>query len=43
MQAAAGIVADSIAEQEWQETVNKSQALQTAIEMAENIEDISCY
>ena len=43
VQAAAGIVADSIAEQEWQETVNKSQALQTAIEMAENIEDISCY
>ena len=35
VQAAAGIVADSIPENEWQETENKSKALLRAAEMAE--------
>ncbi|MEN9358084.1 MAG: hypothetical protein RL695_2255, partial [Pseudomonadota bacterium] len=35
VQAAAGIVADSVPESEWQETENKSRALLRAAEMAE--------
>jgi len=35
VQAGAGIVADSIPEKEWEETVNKAKALMKAIEMAE--------
>jgi anthranilate synthase component I len=34
VQAGAGIVADSIPESEWQETVNKSKALLSAAELA---------
>ena len=37
MQAGAGIVADSIPENEYQETVNKAKALIKAIEIAENV------
>jgi anthranilate synthase component 1 len=36
VQAGAGIVADSVPEQEYMETVNKARALFRAIEMAEN-------
>jgi anthranilate synthase component I len=43
IQVAAGIVADSIPIHEWEETVNKSQALLTAIDVAENMQDLSCY
>ncbi|RUM28144.1 MAG: anthranilate synthase component I [Aquifex sp.] len=35
VQAGAGIVADSVPEKEWEETVNKAKALMKAIEMAE--------
>ncbi|GAB6066454.1 anthranilate synthase component I [Aquifex pyrophilus] len=35
VQAGAGIVADSVPEREWEETVNKAKALMKAIEMAE--------
>ena len=35
-QAGAGVVADSVPEKEYQETLNKSKALLKAIEMAEN-------
>ena len=36
MQAAAGIVADSIVENEWLETENKAKAVIRAAELAEN-------
>lgn len=36
VQAAAGIVADSIAENEWLETENKAKAVIRAAELAEN-------
>ena len=39
VQAGAGIVADSIPEKEWEETVNKAKALMKAIEMAEVSEE----
>ncbi|NPB07924.1 MAG: anthranilate synthase component I [Aquificae bacterium] len=35
VQAGAGIVADSVPEREWEETVNKARALMKAVEMAE--------
>jgi anthranilate synthase component 1 len=35
LQAGAGIVADSIAENEYQETINKAQGMLKAIELAE--------
>lgn len=38
IQAGAGIVADSIPESEYEETINKAQALKKAIEIAENFE-----
>ena len=37
IQAGAGIVADSIPENEYKETLNKARALEVAIEVAENI------
>ena len=40
MQAGAGIVADSIPENEYQETLNKLNALAVALEMAEKKEPI---
>ena len=36
IQAGAGIVADSVPEREYEETINKARALVKAIEMAEN-------
>jgi anthranilate synthase component 1 len=38
IQAGAGIVADSVPEKEYEETINKARALVKAIEMAENFE-----
>lgn len=35
LQAGAGLVADSVPESEWEETVNKSAALGRAIDLAE--------
>ncbi len=40
IQAGAGIVADSVAEKEYQETINKSKGMQKAIELAENSEGL---
>jgi anthranilate synthase component 1 len=42
VQAGAGIVADSIPEKEYQETVNKAKALIKAIELAEKMEEMEC-
>jgi len=39
IQAGAGIVADSVPEKEWQETVNKAKALIKAVEIAEKVEN----
>jgi len=39
VQAGAGIVADSVPEKEWEETVNKAKALMKAIETAESSEE----
>jgi len=39
IQAGAGVVADSVAEKEYEETINKARALVKAIEMAEKFED----
>ena len=39
MQAGAGIVADSVPEREYEETVHKARALLRAIELAEGEED----
>ena len=39
IQAGAGIVADSVPEKEYEETINKARALVKAIEMAENFGD----
>ena len=40
IQAGAGIVADSVPEKEWQETVNKAKALIKAVEIAETVDKI---
>jgi anthranilate synthase component 1 len=37
IQAGAGIVADSVPEREYEETINKARALMKAIEMAERL------
>jgi anthranilate synthase component 1 len=42
VQAGAGIVADSIPEREYEETINKAKALIKAIEVAENMENLDC-
>jgi len=42
VQAGAGIVADSIPEREYEETINKAKALIKAIEVAENMEKLDC-
>jgi anthranilate synthase component 1 len=39
IQAGAGIVADSVPEREYEETINKARALVKAIEMAENFSE----
>ena len=39
IQAGAGIVADSVPEREYEETINKARALVKAIEMAENFNE----
>jgi len=42
VQAGAGIVADSVPEREFDETVNKAKALIKAIELAEEMEEMKC-
>jgi len=42
VQAGAGIVADSIPEKEYEETVNKAKALIKAVEIAEKSKDVDC-